>query len=97
MTYQFTRTQLESIEFTLSEIVKTEAVEMYEKLLISLIYKLCRRLKVKLIDYKKKYSVAIDAETEIAMYLYFEDKPFAPTYSQLLIKNICDNAEKQYA
>lgn len=98
MTYQLNKSQMQALEEVLSKILAFKNVDMLDKLLLCILTKLYKKVMVKLLDLKKKYKITLDEQTELALYIYFEDMPFNPTnYAANMIKSICNKIEKHYA
>ena len=96
MIYTLTRTALKSLSETLAAIMDTEPQSLSERLQLSIMHKLWKKTCVALLDQKSRYRFTIDRETHLAIASWFSDKTFRPSYATLLIKEICDRADKEY-
>ena len=96
MTYKMTRSEVQALEQVLSLVITQKPDSMEDKLLISVMNNLYKKVVNKLLDLKPKYTLKIDAITELAFYVFFENQIFYPDYAGIIIKNICDKIEKQY-
>lgn len=96
MTLKLTKAEMQAIEMELAEIINYQHMALADRLLIVILTRLYKKMVTKLLDLKKKYSLNIDEETELAFYLYFEDKACVPTdFTDILIKKICDSINKK--
>ena len=88
---------MQGFELVLSVIINITAEDMTQKLLICLMQDLYKKIAVKLMTLKPKYTLKMDVATEMAFYVVFEEAQFIPTDTGVLIKNICNQIQKQYA
>lgn len=98
MTLKLTKSQLQALEQALKQAITYEHVAMEDKLLVCILTRLYKRLVVKLLDLKNKYTITFDAETAMAFYLYFSGEVYIPTSLEgNTLKMICNQTEKIYA
>lgn len=98
MTIKLTKSELQALEQELAKIINYQHMSFGDRLLIILLTQLYKRLVVKLLDLKKKYSLKMDEATELAFYLYFEDKTCIPTsFTDNLVKKICDLINQKHS
>ncbi len=98
MVLQLTKSQLQALEQELRESLAHEHFDMTDKLCVAILHRLYKRVVLKLLDLKNKYTVTLDDETAIAFYIYFNDCAFHPTeFNDHTLKTICNNINKLYA
>lgn len=98
MNFKLTKSELQALHDALNYIVTGEPGNMNEMLYISILLKLYKKIVVKMIDDKKKYSVTFDDQTAIAFFLYHQHTVYSPvSFTDNLIKKIVNQTEKQYA
>lgn len=98
MTFKLTKAEVQTLEKLLAEVIATEHFDLSDKLLVVILTKFYKKLVVKLLDLKNKYSIKMDEQTELAFYQYFYDEVYIPAdFTSNLIKTICDITQKKYA
>ena len=98
MTLKLTKAQMQALEQELSIVFNNDHIAMQDKLLAILLNKLYKKLVIKLLDLKSKYTFVLDDETAIALFLYYEDVVYNPAqFNDITLKNICNDIERKYA
>ncbi len=96
MTIKLTKAEVQALEIELREVITCQHMDINDRLLIVLLTMWYKKLVVKLLDLKNRYSIKMDEPTVLAFYLYFEDKQCVPTnFTDNLIKGICDKINQK--
>ena len=89
---------MQALEQELAIVFNNDHIEMQDKLLALLLNKLYRKVVIKLLDLKAKYTFVLDDETAIALFLYYQDVAYNPAeFNDITLKNICNDIERKYA
>lgn len=88
---------MQALELELSKVLQYEQFDITDKLLAMLLNRLYILLARKLIELKPKYTITIPDECAIALYLYYQGISYNPVdQSNIIIKNICNQVDKQW-
>lgn len=98
MNLKLTKAEVQALEKLLAQIIGSSHMDMGDKLLVCVLTNLYKKLVVKLLDLKNRYSVKLDEPTELAFYLYFEGEHCNPAnFTDNLVKKICDSINQKHS
>jgi len=98
MKIKLTKSQMQSLEIELSGVVQFNHVDITDKMIAMLLNKLYKKIVHKLVDMQAHYTFTIDDEIAMALYLYYKDVAYNPArIADTIIKNICNEVDKQYS
>lgn len=98
MSIKLTKAEVQALELLLGQLIQFTHVDMGDKLLICILTAFYKRLVVKLLDIKPRYSIKMDEQTELAFFVYFDGEDCDPTnFTDNLVKKISDQIQKKYA